>query len=94
MGTRRYIARFQPEAWINDCAVPIDAEGPQEWDCTRFLNADPTVYHHDYCHYLRSEARLHGEVVDDDDVLRTDPTAPDWIREHQGPFTITVRREE
>jgi hypothetical protein len=85
----RYIATFQPQAWQNDYAIPVDPEGTTSWDCTAFVgepaNAD----------YFDTETRqeIYEEIggwVDKDDVLKGDPAAPQWIRDWQGPFTITV----
>ena len=40
----RYIARVQPEAWLNDCAIAVDLDGPTEWDCTAFVTPDVRAY--------------------------------------------------
>jgi hypothetical protein len=90
----RYTARFQAEAWINDCAVPVDAEGPSDWDCTAFVD-EPTLA------YLKRQAARQDESVDDsvfgvldnDDVFKDDPAAPGWVREWRGPFSIRVFAE-
>jgi hypothetical protein len=87
----RYTARFQPEAWIHDQAVPVDPEGPSEWDCTPFVDEAKLAY-------LRRLAEREGEslhdlvdgVLDNDDVFKGDPAAPLWIRQWRGPFTIRV----
>jgi hypothetical protein len=87
----RYTARFQPEAWISDQAVPVDPEGPSEWDCTPFVDEAKLAY-------LRKLADREGEslqdlvdgVLDNDDVFKGDPAAPLWIRQWRGPFTIRV----
>lgn len=87
----RYTARFTPEAWVNDQAVEVDPKGPQEWDCTAYarLNRD---------YLARLEAR--GEpldqpegAVDNDDVFKGDPAAPQWVRNWQGPFVIRITRQ-
>lgn len=86
---QRYIAHFQPQAWVSDHAVDVDAQGEQEWDCTRFLydqeaitlavEIEPT--------FLQGSSRW----LDERDILIHDPLAPAWVVEYDGPFTITVR---
>ncbi len=88
----RYTAHFTPEAWQGGSAAEVDPEGPQEWDCT--------AYARQHWAYLARTALAHGEdqagpegVLDQDDVFKADPAAPQWVREWRGPFTIRVRRE-
>jgi hypothetical protein len=81
---RRYEARFDPQAWINDYAVSVDPEGETEWDCTAFVANRP------------DRADIDKAIdrdrywLDRDDVLMGDPAAPEWVRKWRGPFTITV----
>jgi hypothetical protein len=76
----RWMAYFQPEVWEFDYAVPTDALGPQLWDCSQFVcDAGLTNY-------------LEGVKTDDEDRLIDDPQAPAWIREWDGPFTISINR--
>ena len=84
----RYIARFQPEAWLNDCAIAVDPDGPTEWDCTAFVTPDVRAYL-DGCVKRRDDDLTSG-VLDDDDVFIDDPAAPEWVRRWRGPFTIQV----
>jgi hypothetical protein len=80
MNNRRVIARFHPQAWINDVAVPVDPEGPTEFDVTD--------------HILTIGRRRALRLVDDawdTDEMRALPCAPQWIREWSGPFYITVK---
>lgn len=89
----RYIAHFSPEAWINDYAVPVvpvDAEGPTEWDCTRAVSEDQDYFDRLLRH---DDDPYDNGVIDNDDMLRSDPDAPDWVRDWRGPFTIRVRVE-
>lgn len=84
--TRRYIARFVPQAWINDYALDVDPEGEQEWDCTDFLAAHPE---------LRVEVDKTcdsewDEWLDRDDQLMHDQAKPAWIKNWSGPFSIYV----
>ena len=88
----RYLARFTAEAWIRNQATEVDAAGPLEWDCTTLALA-----HLDYL--AAAAARRHeslddGEgVLDNDDMFKDDPGAPEWVRSWSGPFTIRVRTE-
>jgi hypothetical protein len=68
-------ARFQPQAWVNDYAIDVDLEGPEEWEISAEYAADlPTSDDHH----------------DDLDWLKGDPAAPAWVRNHSGPFEIWV----
>lgn len=81
--TQQYFtARFQPEAWVNDVAVDIDPSGEQEWTVSDAHVADAARIVFD---------GTWDRGLDRDDELIDDPAAPAWIREHDGPFTITVR---
>lgn len=88
----RYVARFTPEAWIRDQATEVDPQDPQEWDCTTLALAH-------LAYLAAAAARRHeslddGEgVLDNDDVFKDDPDAPEWVRSWTGPFTIRVRTE-
>ncbi len=88
----RYLARFTPEAWIRNYATEVDAEGPQEWDCTTLA-----LTQLDYLTAVaarRHESLDGGEgVLDNDDMFKDDPDAPDWVRSWTGPFTIHIRTE-
>jgi hypothetical protein len=79
----KYRAKFTPQAWVNDYAVPVDPEGPAEWDCT------------DYVQSLTHEQFL--EVMEPDtyasDDVRSGSNAPAWVKDWTGPFYITVERE-
>jgi hypothetical protein len=88
----KYTATFEPQAWINDYAVPVDPQGPTTWDCTAFVQNPPEWVGKDLEARVRKGIRQEGAWLDKDDMLVNDPEAPDWIRawaEH-GPFTITV----
>jgi predicted RNA-binding Zn-ribbon protein involved in translation (DUF1610 family) len=87
----RFEARFSPEAWVRDDAIPVDPQGETTWDCTRFalVNED----HVENMVTFASES-IDGPdgIVDNADVFKSDPAAPKWIRDWTGPFTIRVRR--
>ncbi len=80
-----FLATFRPEAWIKDEAVEVDAEGPTEWDCTDAVDNDPS-------YFIDIMDIAYG--VDRMDCLHDDPAAPQWVREWDGPFTITVSEKE
>lgn len=88
--TKRYIAHFQPQAWVNDYAVDVDAQGEQEWDCTDFLNRE-TVFQHQIFEDVEDKILDEGTWLDSHDWFQLDPNAPGWVRDYDGPFTITVR---
>ena len=90
----RWTAHFTPEVWVDDYAVEIDADGPQTWDCTDYAR-DRVTYLASLVaretDRLAADADKGGQgVVDRDDVFLNDPAAPQWIREHRGPFTIRL----
>lgn len=73
------IARFHPQAWINNHAVEVDPEGPVEWDVTEAIMV------------MGREQALN--LRDDDypsDELRFTENAPQWVREWSGPFWVEV----
>lgn len=85
-----YTAHFTPEAWVRDQPIEVDAEGPQTWDCTAYAEQNQ-----DYLNRLEA----HGEsldspdgVLDNDDMFKDDPNAPEWIRTWHGPFDISITR--
>ena len=87
--SKRYIATFEPQAWQNDYAIPVDPEGPTEWDCTDMMLSRP-----DYFAGVDRKIEDDFDFLDRDDVLKSDQAAPEWIREWGGPFTITVSHAE
>lgn len=95
-GGKRYLAEFEPQAWQNDYAVPVDPEGETEWDCTAFVTNPPEWVSKDYfgAKFQEELDSVQGYFVDNDDVLQKDPAAPEWVRRWRGPFTITVTAED
>ena len=75
----RIIARFVPQAWVNDYAVGVDCEGPDKWDCTDEILA-----------MGRERALLLEDDAFDTDHLRQSPKAPAWVRAWSGPFYVVV----
>jgi hypothetical protein len=85
-GGMRYQANFEPQAWQNDDAIPVDPQGPTTWDCSEYIGQQGDLF----LNRLHRHLADNGVFLDRDDVLKGDPVAPEWIREWQGPFTITV----
>lgn len=83
-----YIARFSPEAWINDNAVPADPQGPTEWDATQMVTSTELEP------YFAALLRVGADPIDTSDALKADAHAPQWVRDWTGPFTIRVRKAE
>jgi hypothetical protein len=84
-----YKAHFEPQAWINDYATTVDAEGEQTWDCTAFIESDAE---------LKAEVDEaiadEGHFLDREDVLMGDEAAPQWVKDWSGPFTITIEKAD
>lgn len=75
----KIIATFRPQAWVNDYAVDVDPEGPTMFDVTAHVVA------------LGRERAL--QIKDGDyssDGLRELATAPAWVRDWSGPFSVSV----
>lgn len=85
-----YEARIDPQAWLNDHALSVDAPGPTAWDCTAFVKAEGLTDRID----AACVSPLSSVWFDRDDVLMGDPNAPQWVKDWTGPFTITVRKLE
>lgn len=76
----RYRASFTAQAWVRDYAMDVDPQGETSW-----VVSDE---------YTASAARIVADDpvdgLDTDDVLKSDPAAPAWVREWAGPFSIHV----
>lgn len=73
--------RFTPQAWINDYAVTVHADGPIEFEIPVRDARGPDgkwLSNHDY----------------PSDVLKDHENAPMWIRRHRGPFEIEILHGE
>ena len=85
-----YSATFKPQAWVRDNAIDVDPEGETEWDCTSYVAELGKEW--------LARTMEHGDEPDEgrdyDDLLRSDPNAPEWVREWSGPFETYLRREE
>lgn len=85
----RYIASFQPQAWMNDYAIGVDPEGEIDWDATAFIKTLSAEKQAEIAKATRDDSWM-----DDDDALMRDPRRPRWIKDWHGPFTITVTRSD
>jgi hypothetical protein len=82
---QRYIAHFQPQAWQGDWAIDVDAEGPQKWDCTAFLDSMDLIGH------VESAIRCQNKYLDKAYALTNDKSMPEWAKAWKGPYDIYVR---
>lgn len=75
----RIIARFQPQAWLNDHAYNVDPDGETEFDVTDFVVG------------LGRDVAL---AIEDDqwssDELTLHAACPEWAQCWSGPFYIAV----
>ena len=69
--------RFHPEAWINDNAVEVDAEGP-----VKFLVPYEDCFDQDGNH-------MKNNSYESDD-LRFHDNSPKWMKNWDGPFWIEI----
>lgn len=68
--------RFDPQAWVNDYAMSIDPEGPTEWEVSEAGLREINSYN-DPADALAYETWF---LVCDN--------APQWVKEHRGPFYV------
>jgi hypothetical protein len=73
------IARFHPQAWVNDYAIDADPEGEVTWDVTSEVLAMPED----------TRNRLQDDQYETDN-LRFSTNAPKWIQDWSGPFYVEV----
>jgi hypothetical protein len=78
---QRIIAKFHPQAWVNNYAVDVDAEGECQFDVTDHVVG-----------LGESAARALRDYDDSSDDLAALPQAPDWVRNWPGPFYVTVEQ--
>ena len=82
----RYTATFHPQAWVNDYAIEVDHDGPNSWDCSEEFAQLGDVY----ADQLLTDIEAFGEALDSFDWFKDDPAAPQWVRDHRGPFDIYI----
>lgn len=70
---------FQPEAWVNDHAIPVDDQGEDTWAVT--VSTAERI----------ADALAQGSDLD---FARNDDNAPMWACHWVGPFTITVVEDD
>ncbi len=76
---KRIIATFVPQVWVNDYAMEVDPEGEDTWDVTDEILAMP-----------REKALALQDCDYESDALRELPSAPEWVRDWGGPFSVVV----
>lgn len=75
----RVIAHFQPQAWVNDNAINVDASGETEWDITAEIAAmDP------------KRAQDIEDDTDESDAFTGSKSAPAFVRDWSGPYYVSV----
>jgi hypothetical protein len=84
----RFEATFTPQVWLGDQALEVDPHGDTTWDCTDEFKQLPIGYQAQ----LACEMSDSGVGHDIDDALKSDPAAPDWVRNWSGPFEIYIRQ--
>jgi hypothetical protein len=78
-GSLRIIAEFLPQVWVRDFAMTVDPLGPTTFDVTEAVLAMGEL-----------RARALRDDQHETDHLRDLPTAPAWVTEWPGPFSIHV----
>jgi hypothetical protein len=77
-----YIATFHPRARTKNFTVNASPPGPDQWDVCAYLQSLSKAE--------RAECLAPQSAVAD--RLKTDPAAPQWVREWRGPFHVTVEQ--
>ncbi|MBO9375531.1 hypothetical protein GG804_02015 [Sphingomonas histidinilytica] len=77
--SRAISLRFNPQAWIDDYAVSVDAEHPDTWTVplSLLLERFPT-------------GESWHERDEDRDAMRLEGNAPRWVRDWTGPFEVEL----
>ena len=73
----RVIAIFHPQAWLNDYAIDVDAEGDTAFDVTAEIEA-----------MVRETALALKDDQYPSDDLRQAKAAPDWVKNWGGPYWV------
>jgi hypothetical protein len=81
----RYTARFLPQQWEEDEAMEVKPLGPTEWDVTEELYSWPDK---------KIQAVLDCENPYERDYLTYLDTAPEWVKDWDGPFEVYVTASE
>jgi hypothetical protein len=81
MDQKKVIAKFHPQAWINNYAVDVDPAGDVEFDVTSDIER-----------MGKDDAMQLTDNSDDSDTLAKSSGAPAWIRNWTGPFYVEVQQ--
>ena len=73
------IAKFIPQAWINNSAVDVDTEGETTQNVTDYV-----------INLSKNNRLLIKDNHDSSDNLKNNTNAPEWIKNWNGPFYIEV----
>lgn len=75
----RVIAHFQPQAWVNNYTMDVDASGETEWDITAEV--------------IAMDPKRAQEIEDDSnesDAFTGSKAAPAFVRDWSGPYHVSV----
>lgn len=79
--TKRIMAEFVPQAWLNDHAIAVDPAGDTMFDVTD-----------DILKLGRERALQLRDDQHETDHLRHAATAPQWVKDWSGPFVVNVEK--
>jgi hypothetical protein len=79
--TKRIMAEFVPQAWLNDHAIAVDPQGDTMFDVTD-----------DILKLGREKALQLRDDQHETDHLRHAATAPQWVKDWSGPFVVNVEQ--
>jgi hypothetical protein len=78
--SKRIMAEFIPQAWLNDHAIAVDPQGDTMFDVTDHI-----------LKIGRASALCFEDGTLDTDNLRQLPSSPQWVKDWTGPFTVNVQ---
>ncbi|AME28615.1 hypothetical protein [Burkholderia sp. PAMC 26561] len=78
---KRIVATFHPQAWVNNHAVDVDAQGECQFDVTEYVSA-----------LGEEKASAIKDYSDSSDDLVSFAQAPEWAKNWPGPFFVTVEQ--
>lgn len=79
--SKRIMAEFVPQAWLNDHAIAVDPQGDTMFDVTDHMLG-----------IGRASALCFADGSLDAADLRQLPAAPQWAKDWTGPFTVNVQK--
>lgn len=74
-------ATFEPQAWVRDCATPIDTDDETTFDASDIILSKTLE---------AVDEQGFDMAFDYGDDLITSVRAPVWMRDHNGPFSCTI----